>query len=690
MNKIFQSVATLTAGVLVAAALTAGAAPAFADDTAPELETPITEVVDETPGEETIPEELPEVIEEDAAEDEAPADEAELVAPGAVEWLTVTLNQLNTLISWDEPVETGGDTATLRYSVVIESEGGSLIELDTADLSVSTDQLVPLTSYTVGVTAYNEAGEGTTVFSESFVAGDSAPNAIANPFLSVISSNGGLGVDATWNSTNPEYMDGLVTYEVNVYFDGALFDTFETSTENATIESVPGGTNIRVEITSIFNGHRSSAVSTSTIVEASAPGTPEVTAIVNGTSITTNWLTPNDGGSAITGYTFELLVAGEVVYTEETPAFFNSRLSAGLEPNTLYTGRVTAHNAIGSSSAGEDSVTTPVIAPSAARALVFSNGVLNWSAPVSNGGEAVVYDVAIFNADNELVESSNGVSATTYAIEADYSEGVFTASVTARNSAGASVATTISFREAVAPGAPTAVKLSVTSVNSLSGTWTAPVETGDSAISGYLVQLTNVTRGLSTVVETTATSINFANLEADSEYSFTVLAINEAGAGAVSVASNSVFTAPAAITDLLTEAEAKELAKNLPAVGVTINNGVLTVNVAPNQWFFGVAYSEPTALGWAYSGAAGVVSYDISSLPAGAHTFLIYDANGNAIGAASFSIAGAAAAGTDGKLANSGFELNNGVTYAGVIALLLGLALVVVARRRKVEVTAAD
>jgi len=692
MNKIFQSVAALTAGVLVTAALTAGAVPAFAEELPPETgETTTTEiVVDETvpTNEDTTANEEVVVPEEVIPEEAAPEIEvADANVPGEITNLAVSVNQLSATATWNAATVDGGDADAIRYQVIVSSDTEVANTFDTAETTITVNELVAFSTYNITVIAYNEAGESQPVISSDFVAGDSAPNAVYNLKGLVASGNSGLDVNVTWEAENPEYMADDVTYIVDTYNGSTLLDSATLTDTNYTVSGVVSGTTVTINVTAVFNEHASELRSINVLVQPTVPGYPTLNAYNEGTTIYADWTTPNDGGSAITGYIFEILVGNEVVVRSELGALFHFRTTPGLAPNTAFTVKVTAINAIGAGEADQVTVVTPVIVPTAARNVTYANGAINWTAPTSNGGEAVSYAVSVFNSAQELVESGD-VTTTSYALTETYPVGDYTVSVTASNSAGEADAATGSFTKIAVPSAPTSVKLAVSSTNSLTGTWNAPVS--GTGITKYIVELINVTAGTSTVVETTATSANFTNLAADSEFTFTVKAVNDGGTSLASAAADSVFTAPAALSDPLTEEEAKEIAANTP-ISYTLENGIISFDVSAEEWYAGVAYSTPTALGWVYSSATGRVSFDVSSLPAGNHTFLLYNAAGNVVGGASFAIAGAVTGTgtTTGALASTGVEVVGSIAIA-VFALLAGAALLIASRRRRVAVTVAN
>jgi hypothetical protein len=100
---------------------------------------------------------------------------------------------------------------------------------------------------------------------------------------------------------------------------------------------------------------------------------------------------------------------------------------------------------------------------------------------------------------------------------------------------------------------------------------------------------------------------------------------------------------------------------------------------AANGWFYAVAHSDPTRIGWFRADAAGTVRIPVpSSLPAGEHTLSLYAADGALAAWGAFTLAAA----SDPDLASTGAE--GVLLMAGVaaLALILGCASLVHSRRR--------
>ena len=119
-------------------------------------------------------------------------------------------------------------------------------------------------------------------------------------------------------------------------------------------------------------------------------------------------------------------------------------------------------------------------------------------------------------------------------------------------------------------GAPTDV-VATAGFNSIKVTWKAPIDTGNSGITNYLVQATpGGSVCISRLTDVNILECSFRNLNPGSQYTFKVQALNQSGWGGQSTASNS--TSP---WDLRTDTVEREKNKIL---FLTVGGSKLTVN----------------------------------------------------------------------------------------------------------------
>lgn len=157
-----------------------------------------------------------------------------------------------------------------------------------------------------------------------------------------------------------------------------------------------------------------------------------------------------------------------------------------------------------------------------------ASATVNWTAPASDGGSAtstVVTGLTNGTAYNFVVRAVNAVGA-------------------GASSAASNVVTLTAPVVVTVPGAPT-IGTAVAGNTSATVNWTAPANTGGATITEYRIQVRTGTTLVRTVtgVPGTAASSVVTGLTNGTAYNFRVRAVNSAGQGALSAASNAVTPA---------------------------------------------------------------------------------------------------------------------------------------------------
>ncbi len=274
----------------------------------------------------------------------------------------------------------------------------------------------------------------------------------------------------------------------------------------------------------------------------SAGGTPS-------TELLLTWIAPAyNGGNAISGYLIRRDGSIIVANTGNTNVTYTD---TGRSPGTAYSYTVAAINGAGAGAqSSSDSGTTDAIVADAPTSLTAAAGAtpssmidLSWTAPAYNGGAAIVGYQIIENragAGDVVIVSNTGSTATTYTRTGLDRVIAYSYKVAALNSAGlgANSNTATLTTSAELPGPPTGLTLTAGSPANtvISLAWTAPVETGGAAISGYQIKK----NGSIIVADTgsTGTTYSATGLTHDTNYTFNVAAINSAGAGGDSTTEN--------------------------------------------------------------------------------------------------------------------------------------------------------
>jgi hypothetical protein len=174
---------------------------------------------------------------------------------------------------------------------------------------------------------------------------------------------------------------------------------------------------------------------------------------------------------------------------------------------------------------------------------------LAWSAPADTGG-APVLDYLIdyrISPDGAWTRAADGVSAATSATVGGLTNGVaYDLRVSAVNAAGTGATTaTVTATPAAVPAAPTGLTLSTTS-GSISAAWSAPVDTGGSPLTQFIVEHRLSPTGIwSRTAAATSTSATIGGLADGSTYDVRVVAANAVGAGAPSPVATVTVLGPA-------------------------------------------------------------------------------------------------------------------------------------------------
>jgi hypothetical protein len=166
---------------------------------------------------------------------------------------------------------------------------------------------------------------------------------------------------------------------------------------------------------------------------------------------------------------------------------------------------------------------------------------VSWVAPVSDGGATITGYKAV--AVSDTTKSCTTTGTLTCIVTGLTNGTAYTFTVKATNSLGTSAASAASAAvtpNATVPGAPTGVTGAAGAANSgtVTVSWTAPVNNGGSAITGYkAMAVSDTTKTCST---TSAVTCAITGLTNGTAYTFVVRAINAVGSSAASTASAAV------------------------------------------------------------------------------------------------------------------------------------------------------
>lgn len=293
---------------------------------------------------------------------------------------------------------------------------------------------------------------------------------------------------------------------------------------------------------------------------ATAPGVPQSLSATRGNAqIALSWSAPSsDGGSALSGYKIYQSTDnsnfGSPIATQTATSLTVTSLTNG----TTYYYKVLAYNAIGDGSLTASVNGVPATTPGVPQSLAPTAGnaqvALSWSAPSSDGGEAVTgYKVyqSTDDASFTLVASPSGTSHTITGLTNGTPYYFKVAAVNAVNVG--SQTSSVSSTPVTIPAVPTSLAASAANNDTqIVLTWSAPTDTGGSAITGYRVKwgVTSGYPGNAAYIDTGSTSATYTKtgLTNGTQYSFEVAAVNAVNASGNSGNYASAITATPATT----------------------------------------------------------------------------------------------------------------------------------------------
>ncbi len=550
-------------------------------------------------------------------------------APGAPTIGAPSAGNASATVRWTPPANTGGSAIT-GYSVkVVDAAGTQVGDLRTAPGDATSLVVTGLTNgsaYRSQVSAGN--AEGTSPYSDlSVVVTPQAPATAPGAPTIGAPSAGNASATVRWTAPANTGGSAITGYTIRAY-TGTTTTVVKTTPAAATATSVSvtgltNGTAYTFDVRATNTAGTSTASTRSTsvtpVATPTAPGAPTIGAPSAGNaSATVRWTAPaNTGGSAITGYTIRAYTGTTTTVVKTTPAAATATSVSvtGLTNGTAYTFDVRATNTAGTSTASTRSTSvTPVATPTAPGAPTIgapsagnASATVRWTAPANTGGSAITgYTIRAYTGTTTTVVKTTpaAATATNVSVTGLTNGTAYTFDVRATNTAGTSTASTrsTSVTPVATPTAPGAPTIGAPSAGNASATvrWTAPANTGGSAITGYTIRA--YTGTTTTVVKTTpaaatATNVSVTGLTNGTAYTFDVRATNTAGTSTASTRSNSVT--PTAVAGRVAGA---------PVIGTAVAGATGTPINATAVWAPGTA------------GSTATTGYQVTAIPVNAAT----------------------------------------------------------------------
>lgn len=537
----------------------------------------------------------------------SPSDEAwatpAATVPGAPRSVVATVADASATVTWSAPTSPGGANITLYTVTAADStssaKGGQTCTWTTGPLTCTVMGLNNGDSYTFSVTATNSLGTGSaSPASNAVVPATTAPSAPAG-LAAMPGSSTTVALIWTAPSNGGSSITGYNVYQAasaggENYSSPVNASTLITTT-TYTVTGLTASTKYYFTVKAV-NSVGSSPASNEVfaIPAGTAPGVATGVSATGGfASAVVTWTAPSNlGGSAITRYTVTASDSTVPAKGGQTCTWSSGPLTctlSGLTDGDFYTFTVTATNSVGTSGASNasSSVVPALAVPSAPTGLLSTPGnhkvLLNWTAP-SNGGAAIIgynlYEGASAGTEDysSAVNGAVLITGTTVTVSSLTNGVTYYFTVKAVNAVGPSLASNEAWATpaATTSDAPQDTDATLSGNASVAVSWAAPLDSGGSSITGYVVTpFIGASAGPSSVFQNnTATTETISGLTPGTAYSFTVAAINASGNGAQSAPSNLVTVPPANTTITL----------SLSANSVTYGNeqaGHFSVIVAP-------------------------------------------------------------------------------------------------------------
>ena len=352
-------------------------------------------------------------------------------------------------------------------------------------------------------------------------------------------------------SFTPPSNDGgaaVSSYTVTCSATGATTRTATGATSPITVTSLQNGSAYTCSVTATNSAGTSDASAGVSVTPTGPPGAPTIGVATPGNgSVSVAFSAPSsNGGSPITGYTATCAATGQTNATGTNTA--SPIAVSGLTNGTQYSCSVIATNARGNSNASASVNVTPATTPGAPTigAATAGNGQaqIAFTAPASNGGSAITTYAAVCTAA-AAAPSANGTSSPITVT--GMTNGVtYACNVRAANIIGAGPASgDVNVTPVGPPAAPT-IGAATPGNGEATIAFTAPVNNGGSAITGYTVTCTGSSATRTGTAN--ASPITVTSMTNGVAYSCSVTATNGAGisgaSGTVAVTPRTVPSAP--------------------------------------------------------------------------------------------------------------------------------------------------
>ncbi|MCY3806594.1 MAG: fibronectin type III domain-containing protein [bacterium] len=374
--------------------------------------------------------------------------------PGAPRDVTAVQGDGRVEASWRPPAHDGGLGVT-SYTIAWASSTGATGTIETADVRHTLRNLLNGATYTITVTAANEAGTSPTSGPAS--ASPAAPPGAPAP---VTVDRGDGRVDLTWQPPESDGGRPVLSYTVAWTAPDGTTGSAQTDATSHTFEGLVNGTAYTFTVSADNEVGASPASEPASGTPAHIPGAPlAVRTERDDSRVRVAWDPPaSDGGLGVTGYTLLWVAPDGTTDSADTTA--TSHTIEGLDNGVTYGITVTATNEVGRSVAADPVRATPARPPGpipyAEIAIGHESLLVSWEPPSDDGGLPVRSYTLSWTAPDGAVTSVE-VTRTSHTIEDLIGGAAYNVTILANNEAGPSAAALSAQATPQGAAAPTAV-----------------------------------------------------------------------------------------------------------------------------------------------------------------------------------------------------------------------------------------
>jgi hypothetical protein len=299
-------------------------------------------------------------------------------------------------LTWSAPSSDGGSAIT-SYTVKYSTDGTNYTAFGSTFPSTSgtVTGLTNGTPYTFKVVATNVNGDSADSSASAAVTPSTTPGAPTG----VSGTHGNTSVALTWSAPSSTGGAAIDYYTAAYSTDGTNYTAFGSTfpSTSGTVTGLTNGTAYTFKVSAHnLNGDSVYSTASAAVTPSTVPNAPTgVTGTHGNTTVALTWSAPSStGGAAIDYYTAAYSTDG-TNYTAFGSTFpSTSGTVTGLTNGTAYTFKVSAHNLNGDSAYSTASAAvTPSTVPDAPTDVAGTSGdtevSVAWSAPSSNGGDAI-------------------------------------------------------------------------------------------------------------------------------------------------------------------------------------------------------------------------------------------------------------------------------------------------------------